>query len=110
MDPSSNQRAGAGEGRLQSNAVGFFLSVLLTTAAFALVIKGQGLLPRGGIIAGMTVAAVIQILVQLRCFLHMDGTSTASWNGMALIFTILIMALFVVGTLWIMTDLNFRMM
>ena len=109
MDQTPAQRAGAAVGSFRSYAAGFILSIVLTAVAFALVMKGGGL-PRGGVISGITAAAVAQILVHLHYFLHLDRSSAARWNWMALIFTVLIMALFVGGTLWIMTDLNFRMM
>jgi cytochrome o ubiquinol oxidase operon protein cyoD len=109
MDRTPVESTGAGAGSLTSYAVGFLLSLVLTAGAFALVIQGRGL-PRGLVLPGITALAVAQILVHLRCFLHMDGSSAGRWNLMALIFTVLIMALFVVGTLWIMTDLDFRMM
>jgi cytochrome o ubiquinol oxidase operon protein cyoD len=46
----------------------------------------------------------------LHYFLHLDTSSAARWNVLALIFTFLIMILFVGGTLWIMSNLNYRMM
>jgi cytochrome o ubiquinol oxidase subunit IV len=52
----------------------------------------------------------VQILVHLHFFLHLDGSSAARWNVTALVFTILILALYVGGTLWIMFNLNSRMM
>ena len=109
MDQTPTQQAGAAVGSFKSYAVGFVLSIVLTTAAFALVTSGRGL-PRALVTSGITAAAVVQILVHLHYFLHLERSSAARWNGLALIFTVLIMALFVGGTLWIMTDLNFRMM
>ncbi len=55
-------------------------------------------------------AAIAQILVHLHYFLHLDFSSEARWNLLALIFAVLIMVLFVVGSLWIMHNLNYRMM
>ncbi len=82
---------------------------MLTAFAFALVMKA-GSFPRGVVIAGIVVAAVMQILVQLHYFLHLDASSEARWNVLAFIFTLFIIFLFVGGTLWIMYDLNARMM
>jgi cytochrome o ubiquinol oxidase operon protein cyoD len=48
--------------------------------------------------------------VHLHYFLHLDTSSTARWNVLAIIFTLIIMVLFVGGTLWIMYNLNYRMM
>ncbi len=100
---------GAGTGSLKSYTIGFLLSVMLTVFAFAVVIKGAAL-PRWFVWTGIGFAAVVQILVHLHYFLHLDSSSEARWNVLALIFTVLIMILFVGGTLWIMYDLNVRMM
>jgi cytochrome o ubiquinol oxidase operon protein cyoD len=58
------------------------------------------------VIVGM---ALLQILVQLVYFLHMNSSSEGSWNLIAFIFTVLIVAILVVGSLWIMFHLNTNM-
>jgi cytochrome o ubiquinol oxidase subunit IV len=103
------EAAGAGRIKLKSYAAGFFYSIALTDIAFLLVIRGGGL-PRWVVVSGIFVAAVAQILVQLHCFLHLDRSSKARWNVLALLFTLLIVTLIVGGTLWIMSNLNGRMM
>ncbi len=82
---------------------------MLTAFAFALVWKGGGL-PRSTVLASIWGAALLQILVQLHYFLHLDRSSAARWNVTALVFTLMVLLLFVGGTLWIMADLNARMM
>jgi cytochrome o ubiquinol oxidase subunit IV len=99
----------ADKGSLKSYAAGFIFSVGLTTVAFALVLQG-GALSRRTVLFGILAAAVAQVLVQLRCFLHLGTGASARWNLLTLVFTLLIMLLFVGGTLWIMSDLNARMM
>ena len=61
-------------------------------------------------IFGLLGAAVVQMLVHLHYFLHLDRSSSARWNVLALLFTLLIMFIFVGGSIWIMFDLNYRMM
>ena len=100
---------GASRGSYTSYATGFILSILLTVIAFWLVMQG-GVVPRWVVFAGIFGAAVVQILVHLHYFLHLDTSSAARWNVLALVFTLLIMTLFVAGTLWIMSNLNYRMM
>lgn len=95
-------------GSLKSYLTGFILSLILTAIPFALVMRGT-------VAAGMTLAVIcsaglVQILVHLHYFLHLDTSSAARWNVLAMIFTLLIMILFVGGTLWIMYTLNYRMM
>lgn len=55
-------------------------------------------------------AAVAQILVHLHDFLHLDFSLESRWNLLAFVFTVFIMVLFVRGTLWIIYNLNYRMM
>jgi cytochrome o ubiquinol oxidase operon protein cyoD len=99
----------AGKGSLKTYAFGFILSVGLTAFAFALAGMDGGL-SRGVVLIGILAAAIAQVLVQLRCFLHLGTGPSARWNVLSLVFTLLIMLLFVGGTLWIMTNLNSRMM
>ncbi len=99
---------GASRGSLKSYLTGFVLSLILTAIPFALVMRGT--LSASAALAGICVAGLVQILVHLHYFLHLDSSSAARWNVLALIFTLLIMILFVGGTLWIMYTLNYRMM
>jgi cytochrome o ubiquinol oxidase operon protein cyoD len=100
---------GVSRGSLKSYLTGFVLALILTAIAFALVMR-RGTLSSGVILAGIFVAGIVQILVHLHYFLHLDTSSAARWNVLALVFTLLIMILFVGGTLWIMYTLNYRMM
>ncbi len=99
---------GADRGSLKSYLTGFVLSLILTAIPFALVMSGT--FSSSAALAGIFSAGIIQILVHLHYFLHLDTSSEERWNLPAMIFTLLIMALFVGGTLWIMSDLNYRMM
>ena len=76
--------------------------------AFGLVLNG--LLPRRATLLGILAAAVLQILVHLRYFLHLGTSPSKRWNLMTLLFTALIMAIFIGGSLWIMVNLHYRMM
>jgi cytochrome o ubiquinol oxidase subunit IV len=109
MNRTPIDSAGAGRGSFKSYAAGFILSILLTAIAFALAMQGGGL-PRWIVLIGIFGAAILQILVHLHYFLHLDTSSAAHWNMLALVITLLIMILFVGLTLWIMSNLNYRMM
>ncbi len=109
MDHAVINNGGASTGSLKTYTIGFVLSVILTVFAFFLVMKAAAL-PHWLVVTGIFAAAVAQILVHLHYFLHLDRSSEARWNVLALIFTLFIMILFVGGTLWIMYDLNMRMM
>ncbi len=99
---------GVSRGSLKAYLTGFVLSLILTAIPFALVMSGNW--SSSATIAGIFSAGIVQILVHLHYFLHLDTSSTARWNVLAMIFTLLIMVLFVGGTLWIMSSLNYRMM
>jgi cytochrome o ubiquinol oxidase operon protein cyoD len=108
MEDTQIDSTGASRGSFKSYATGFVLSIVLTVIAFALVVSG--ILPRLPVLIGLIGAVVIQSLVHLHYFLHLETSSAARWNLLALLFTLLIMMLFVGGTLWIMYNLNYRMM
>ena len=108
MSQAPIDSTGVSRGSLTSYLTGFVLSLILTAMPFALVMSGT--LSPPATLAGIFVAGLVQILVHLHYFLHLDTSSAARWNVLALMFTLLIMALFVGGTLWIMSSLNYRMM
>ncbi len=99
---------GASRGSLKSYTIGFILSVVLTAAAFWVVMSGT--LTYSAALTVIFALAVAQILVHLCYFLHLDFLSAARWSLLALIFAVLIIILFVGGSLWIMHSLNYRMM
>ena len=108
MSQARIDSTGASRGSVKSYLTGFVLSLILTAIPFALVMSGTW--SSGATLAGIVSAGIVQILVHLHYFLHLDFSSEARWNVLAMIFTLLIMALFVGGTLWIMSNLNYRMM
>jgi cytochrome o ubiquinol oxidase operon protein cyoD len=108
MNQAHIDTTGASRGSFKSYATGFSLSIVLTVIAFALVMSGVVSGP--ALLFGIFGAAVLQILVHLHYFLHLDTSSSARWNVVALICTLLIMVLFVGLTLWIMSNLSYRMM
>lgn len=87
---------------------GLALALLLTVIPFALVYFKP--LPSGMTLALIAVLAVIQIFIHLRCFLHLDLTSTPRENLLALCFAAVLIFIMVGGSLWIMFDLHHRMM
>ena len=76
-------------------------------AEFALVAANP--LPKLPTLIVIGVAAVIQVLVHLRYFLHLALTSTPRENLLAIVFTAILIFLMVGGSFWIMLDLNHRM-
>ena len=95
-------------GSTRSNSLGFILSLLLTLVSFGIAMKGG--LPESVALAVVVVAAVAQIVVQMHFFLHLDASPSQRWNVMVLVYTAIIIAFLVVGTLWIMYNTGIRMM
>lgn len=87
---------------------GLALALVLTVIPFGIVYLG--LMARPGALVVIAVAAVLQILVHLRWFLHIDLTRTPRENLLALAFTGVLIFIMVGGSLWIMFDLHARMM
>ena len=86
--------------------IGFVLAVVLTAIPFALVASQS--LGRTQTILVIAAAAVLQILVHLRFFLHLSFSS-ARENLLAVAFTAVLIFLMVGGSLWVMLDLHMRM-
>lgn len=56
------------------------------------------------------VMLVLQIILQIRNFMRVPSDDKDSWGGISLIFTIIVIGIVVVGSLWIMKNLNENMM
>ena len=92
---------------LTSYLIGFVLAVILTAVPFWLVYTHT--LPSSRIMWIIAIAAVLQILVHLHFFLHINFTTTPKENLLAISFTAVLIFLMVGGSLWIMIDLHQRM-
>ena len=94
---------------LRGYLIGFVLSVILTAVAFYYVMSGA--LQDNGVTAlVITALAGVQIVVHMVFFLHMSPKAEGGWSLMALIFTLIILAIVIGGSLWVMYHLNHNMM
>ena len=100
--------AGASHGNTKQYTIGFILSVILTVIPFGMVMAGG--FGRGIVMAVIAITAVAQVLVQLVYFLHMNSSSEQRWNVIAFIYTVLCIAVLLVGSVWIMNYLHYIMM
>jgi cytochrome o ubiquinol oxidase subunit IV len=87
---------------------GFVLAVLLTAAAFGLVVGGT--LPAQTAMAVLAVLAFVQIVVHLVFFLHLNTSSGQRWNVMALCYTAVAAIVLIGGTMWVMHNVSMNMM
>lgn len=108
MSTHSVDNHGASHGSAKSYLIGFVLSVILTAIPFGMVMDGG--FTHQTMLITVVAMAVVQIFVHLVYFLHMNTSSEERWNLVALVFTVLIIAIVVVGSLWIMYNLNINMM
>jgi cytochrome o ubiquinol oxidase operon protein cyoD len=89
--------------------VGFALSAVLTAAAFGLVMTGVVADARAAALAVIALAFA-QIIVHTLCFLHVNTRAEGGWTLMALMFAVVIVAIVISGSLWIMYHLDSNMM
>ncbi|MDO4231338.1 MAG: cytochrome o ubiquinol oxidase subunit IV [Lautropia sp.] len=89
--------------------VGFVLAVILTVIPFVLTM--------GGFFEDRTTAALwilglgaAQMVVHVVYFLHMNSKSQGGWIMLAFIFTLILLSIAVVGSLWVMFHMNENLM
>jgi cytochrome o ubiquinol oxidase operon protein cyoD len=99
----------AGHGSLSGYLIGFGLSVVLTALPFWLVMGHVLASPLYTALAVVVLAAA-QVVVHMVYFLHMNTKSEGGWTLLALIFTLVFVAVTLIGSLWVMYHLNANMM
>lgn len=98
----------AGHGSVKSYVIGFLLSVILTAIPFWMVMDGG--FGKQTTMAGIFTLAIVQILVHLKFFLHLDFTKDGRINTLSFIFTALIIVMLVGLSIWIITAADTLMM
>ena len=85
--------------------IGFLLAVILTLIPFGLVMTDafEDTVSTALIIMGL---GVLQIIVHMVYFLQMNRRAERSWTLPALIVTVLLVAILLMGTLWGMPPLD----
>jgi len=99
---------GQAHGSVKEYVGGLIYSIILTVIPFAMVMMDVGS-PQLKV-AVIMVCAVAQIMVQLVFFLHMNTSSEQMWNTTSAVFVVVIVAIILVGSLWIMDHLNHNML
>ena len=98
----------ASHGSVKSYLPGFVLSVILTVIPFALVMYPT--LPKPVTAGVVAIFAVIQVVVHLIYFLHLNFSPHQRWNVTALVFSSVVIALLVGLSLWIMYSVHHNML
>lgn len=108
MSHTSIGHTSTNHGSYKSYFIGFILSLILTVIPFSMVIQGSS--SKSMLITVIVICAVVQIVVHLVYFLHLNTSSEQQWNMIAFVFTVMIISILVVGSLWIMWHLNYNLM
>jgi cytochrome o ubiquinol oxidase subunit IV len=88
--------------------IGLLVALILTAISFW--VANTSLLWPGGTGLGLAVLAIAQMGIHLVFFLHITTGPDSTNNILALAFGLLIVFVVVVGTMWIVTDLNDNML
>ncbi|MFZ1249369.1 MAG: cytochrome o ubiquinol oxidase subunit IV [Candidatus Saccharimonadales bacterium] len=92
---------------------GFLLSLSLTASAFLFVWSYKAsndlLFSRGTLIGLLAVLAITQMVVQVMFFLHLSAERKLRLNMLAGAFTIFVVLCLVIGSIWIMQNLDYNM-
>lgn len=88
--------------------IGFVLSLLLSLGAYAAVANHW--LQGSMLIVAIVSLAIVQLVVQLVCFLHLGTETKPRWKLVAFWFMLMVLGILVFGSLWIMQNLNYNMM
>ncbi len=100
----TKQRKSLDKKAIVSYIIGFILSLILTIVPFMLVING--IIVSKTLIFVTLAFAVAQLVVQGVFFLHLVDEEKPYYLNMSFLYTILNIAIIVLGTIWIMFSLN----
>lgn len=95
-------------GSLRSYVVGLIISLILTSTSFILVATNA--FPEKTLIYSIVGLGLSQAIFQLIFFLHLGKEPKPRWETYIFYFMVLILLIIVIGSLWVMNDLNERMM
>jgi cytochrome o ubiquinol oxidase operon protein cyoD len=102
--------AGESHASVKSYMIGFVLSVILTAIPFGLVMNTTHYgFTVDTVLAAILALAVVQVFVHVVYFLHMDRSAEQRWNVLAFSFTVMILAIVVAGSIWIMHNATSNM-
>jgi cytochrome o ubiquinol oxidase operon protein cyoD len=102
--------AGESHASVKSYMIGFVLSVILTAIPFGLVMNTTHYgFTADTVLAAILALAVVQVFVHVVYFLHMDRSAEQRWNVLAFSFTVMILAIVVAGSIWIMHNATANM-
>lgn len=96
------------QGSIKSYLIGFVLSLLLTGIPFWAVMTHQ--LDKATTLGVVLVLAIVQVVVHLKYFLHLDFSKEGKLNTFSFLFTAMIIVMVVGLSVWIIYSANAMMM
>ncbi|MCA9347826.1 cytochrome o ubiquinol oxidase subunit IV [Candidatus Saccharibacteria bacterium] len=93
---------------LMNYITGYILSILATLAAF--IIAKESLVSGWILVYVILSIAILQLVVQAVFFLHLSEEDGPKLNLTTFYFMIMVVSILVVGSLWIMKNLDYNMM
>ena len=103
-----DERFEASQNAFRSYTTGFVLSLLCTVAPYYMVTRQ--VFAEYSLVIAAVFFGVVQLIVQVIFFLHLHPKSRPHWNVIVFVYTLVIVSFLVVGSLWIMHNLNMNMM
>lgn len=99
---------------LRGYVIGFLLSLALTLTAFVLVnnhvTSQHAVFSHAVLVPVLGLLAIMQFVVQSVFFLHVATERRPRWKLLGFLFMLLVVLILVVGSIWIMQNLNYNMM
>lgn len=88
--------------------LGFASALILSTAAYLVVVQ-HWFASSTVTMAVLLLLATAQLIIQLVCFLHLGMRGRSRSRTFTIAFTLVMMMVIVVGSLWVMHNLDYRM-
>lgn len=101
---------------LRAYIIGLVLALLLTFISFGLAwmhvdkMNHAHLFSPGALMFVLMIFALIQLFVQVVCFLRLNGSKEGRWELMPFLFVLFVAFIIAGGSIWIMWSLNYNMM
>ena len=89
-------------------SLGFVVSLLLTLGAYLLVTQAS--VNGSQLVLAVSILAMIQLLVQLVCFLHLSDETKPRLRTWTFVTMTGALLMIVFGSIWIMNNLDYNMM
>ena len=91
---------------MRNYITGFIFSILLTLTAYFIVT--EKLLSGSVLVFAILALAFIQLWIQMIFFLHIDQEEGPRWNLAIFLSSFAMILILIVGSLWIMRNLNYN--